>query len=91
MFRYKVTLLAILVVLSLFGQNVDAHIINPSMDPRASVDILENNGSEVKTLRASASCSFSIGANSAENFHLHYANWFGQVYIHAPGGVSNPG
>lgn len=87
MLRRRVTSLVILVVLSLFIQiDVDAHLQNTTISPSATVTVEKPAGrpnSEVDILVARASCSFRIGAHAGgENYHKHYANWFGQVYVH---------
>lgn len=93
MLRHRETSLVILVVLSLFIQiDVDAHLQNTNINPKASVTIRHEG--DVDILIARASCSFSIGAHAGGgNHHLHYANWFGQVYIHPIGGfpINEPG
>lgn len=87
------TAVSILTLLNLtvFIPNGHAHIRNPNINPNARVYVPDTN-SEVKTLVATSSCSFSIGAHAggSDDYHMHKANWFGQVYITAIGGDPDP-
>ncbi len=77
--------------LTVFIQNVGAHIQNPDIDAHARVYV-PYTPSEVKTLVAESGCEFTIGghAGGSDDYHEHKANWFGQVYIHPIDGELDP-
>ena len=89
MFRHKVTSLAILVVLSLFVQDVDAHLPNYTIDPIVSVEVVTTGDPCVLEMICSASCTFYTGTHSSNENHLHHANALLQVYVYPPGGYPN--
>ena len=77
--------------LTVFIQNVGAHIQNPDIDAHARVYV-PYTPSEVKTLVAESGCEFTIGghAGGSDDYHEHKANWFGQVHIHPIDGEPDP-
>ena len=77
--------------LTVFIQNVESHITNPNINAEARVYTVPA-GNDVVDFIAKSSCTFRIGghAGGADDNHLHKANWFAQVYIHAPGGNPDP-
>ncbi len=93
MFRHRVTSLAILVVLSLFVQNVDAHLPlgQGSVTPSASVIRETTRDPCVVRVICSAKCTFNTGTHNAGEFHPHSAYALLQAYYHQPGGSPNVG
>ncbi len=90
MFRHRVTSLAILVVLSLFVQSVDAHLPNFSIEPTATVEEHVTGDPCVVRMVCSAQCTLNTGNQSGRN-HLHKGYVWLQVYYHEPGGSPNVG
>lgn len=90
MFRHRVTSLAILVVLSLFVQSVDAHLPNFSIEPTATVEEHVTGDPCVVRMVCSAQCTLNTGNQSGQN-HLHKGYVWLQVYYHEPGGSPNVG
>lgn len=89
MLSYKVTLLAVLIVLSLFVQNVDAHLPlgQDSVDPSATVTKETTGDACVVRMTCSAKCTFRTGTHNPNQFHPHSAAALLQVYYHQPGGT----
>ena len=55
MFRHRVTSLVILVILSLFVQNVDAHLSHYNINAKRKVEVRNIPNSEIKDFIATAS------------------------------------
>ncbi len=93
MFRHRVTSLAILVVLSLLVQNVDAHLPNGYQSLTPNTDVRRETTGDTCVVRMvmTSSVTFNTGTHLSGENHGHGAYALLQVYYHEPGGSPNVG